>query len=33
MKRFWKQAEAVPQDGGWGVALDGRPVRTPARAP
>lgn len=33
MKRFWKQAEAVPQDGGWGVALDGRAVRTPARAP
>ena len=33
MKRFWKQAEAVRQDGGWGIALDGRPVRTPARAP
>lgn len=33
MKRFWKQAEAVAQDGGWGIALDGRPVRTPARAP
>lgn len=33
MKRFWKQAGTVPQDGGWGIALDARPVRTPARAP
>lgn len=33
MKRFWKTAEAVAQSGGWGIALDGRPVRTPARAP
>jgi chaperone required for assembly of F1-ATPase len=33
MKRFWKEAAAVPQDGGWGIALDGRAVRTPARAP
>lgn len=33
MKRFWKEVEAVPQDGGWGIALDGRPVRTPHRAP
>ena len=33
MKRFWKEAEATPQDGGWGIALDGRLVRTPARAP
>ena len=32
MKRFWKEAAAVPQDGGWGIALDGRAVRTPARA-
>ena len=32
MKRFWKIAEPVQQDGAWGVALDGRPVRTPARA-
>lgn len=33
MKRFWKEAAAVRQaDGGWGIALDGRPVRTPARA-
>ncbi|MDX8357018.1 ATP12 family chaperone protein [Sphingopyxis terrae] len=33
MKRFWKTSAIVPQDGGWGIALDGRPVRTPARAP
>ena len=32
MKRFWTRAEAVRQGDGWGVALDGRPVRTPARA-
>ena len=32
MKRFWKEAVAVPENGGWGVALDGRPVRTPKRA-
>lgn len=33
MKRFWKEARATRQDGGWGIALDGRAVRTPARAP
>lgn len=33
MKRFWKEAKAVGEDGGWGIALDGRPVRTPGRAP
>jgi chaperone required for assembly of F1-ATPase len=33
MKRFWKNAEAVAADGGWGVELDGKPLRTPARAP
>ena len=31
MKRFWKHSEAVALDGGWGVTLDGKPVRTPAR--
>ena len=31
MKRFWKSARAVEKDGAWGVELDGRPVRTPAR--
>ena len=33
MKRFWKEASVVQADGGWGIALDGRPVRTPQRAP
>jgi len=32
VKRFWKQADPLEQDGSWGVLLDGRPVRTPARA-
>ncbi|MBO9696518.1 MAG: ATPase [Sphingopyxis sp.] len=32
MKRFWKDAAVVEEDGGWGIALDGRPVRTPQRA-
>ena len=32
MKRFWKKVEVVSEGGGWGVRLDGRPVRTPARA-
>lgn len=33
MKRFWREACAEPAEGGgWGVALDGRPLRTPARA-
>ena len=33
MKRFWK-AVSVEKDGDdWGIRLDGRPVRTPARAP
>ncbi len=31
-KRFWKSARAVEVDGGFGVELDGRPVRTPAKA-
>ena len=30
MKRFWKEAAAAPADDGWAIALDGRPVRTPA---
>ncbi|WP_299567399.1 ATP12 family protein [uncultured Sulfitobacter sp.] len=30
-KRFWKEAEVMPQDDGFSVALDGRPVRTPAK--
>jgi chaperone required for assembly of F1-ATPase len=31
VKRFWKQAEVVEVDGGFGVALDGRRVKTPGR--
>ncbi len=31
MKRFWKEVEIAPEDGGWSIRLDGRPVRTPAR--
>ncbi|MBE0414272.1 ATP12 family chaperone protein [Yoonia sp.] len=31
-KRFWKQADVVVCDGGYTVNLDGRPVRTPAKA-
>ena len=33
MKRFWKEVAVIEEDGGWGIALDGRPVRTPQRAP
>ena len=32
MKRFWKDVTVHAEDGGWGIRLDGRPVRTPARA-
>lgn len=32
MKRFWTTAEVSAVDGGWAVALDGRPLRTPGRA-
>ena len=32
MKRFWTSAAAVGTDGGFAVELDGRRVRTPARA-
>jgi chaperone required for assembly of F1-ATPase len=31
MKRFYQKAEAVPASGGYGVALDGRLVKTPGR--
>ncbi len=33
MKRFWTTAEAVVEDGGWGVRLDERPLLTPGRVP
>jgi len=32
VKRFWTTAEAVELPGGWGITLDGRPLKTPARA-
>lgn len=31
MKRFWAAAKAVESEGSWGVELDGKPLRTPAR--
>lgn len=33
MKRFWKRAEPVEDEGGWAVHLDGKPLRTPGRRP
>jgi chaperone required for assembly of F1-ATPase len=33
MKRFWNSAAVVAEKGGWGIALDGKPVRTPAGKP
>lgn len=32
MKRFWTDVRVAPSGTGFGVTLDGRPVRTPARA-
>ncbi|GAB4288752.1 MAG: ATPase [Roseovarius sp.] len=32
-KRFWKAARVVALEDGFGISLDGRPVRTPAKAP
>ncbi|MDZ4067183.1 MAG: ATP12 family chaperone protein, partial [Tabrizicola sp.] len=32
-KRFWTDAVAEPCEGGFGVRLDARPVRTPLKAP
>lgn len=32
-KRFWKAAEVSEAEGGLTILLDGRPVRTPAKAP
>lgn len=31
-KRFWKTTETTPVDAGFGILLDGRPVKTPAKA-
>ena len=33
MKRFWKHVSVEPEDDAWAIRLDGRPVKTPARAP
>ncbi|MEO7635355.1 MAG: ATP12 family protein [Sphingomicrobium sp.] len=33
MKRFWTDVATVVAAGGWGITLDGKPLRTPARAP
>ena len=33
MKRFWKTAEVIAAEGGFGVALDGKPMRTPGKNP
>lgn len=33
MKRFWKSVSVDPAGEQWEVRLDGRPIRTPARAP
>ena len=33
MKRFWDSAATIPQPGGFGVVLDGKPVRLPGGAP
>jgi chaperone required for assembly of F1-ATPase len=33
LKRFWKEAAPVVDGSGWGIELDGKPVRTPARNP
>lgn len=32
MKRFWKEASVEKMDGGWAIQLDGRGIKTPARA-
>jgi chaperone required for assembly of F1-ATPase len=32
MKRFWEGVAIEAGNGGWAIALDGRPVKTPARA-
>ena len=33
LKRFWTAASAAPEDDGWSVRLDARPLRTPAGRP
>ena len=31
MKQFWKRAEAVAGEDGWGIELDGKPLKTPGK--
>jgi chaperone required for assembly of F1-ATPase len=33
VKRFWKEVSVAPAVGGIAIRMDGKPVRTPARAP
>jgi chaperone required for assembly of F1-ATPase len=33
VKRFWKDVSVEPEADAWAIRLDGRPVKTPARAP
>jgi chaperone required for assembly of F1-ATPase len=33
VKRFWKNAAFKAEGSAWGIALDGKPLRTPARQP
>jgi len=33
VKRFYAEARGVPADSGYGIELDGKPLRTPARRP
>jgi chaperone required for assembly of F1-ATPase len=33
VKRFWSEVRALAVENGWAVELDGKPLRTPARAP
>jgi chaperone required for assembly of F1-ATPase len=31
VRRFWKQVEVIGADGGFGIAIDGKPINTPGR--
>jgi chaperone required for assembly of F1-ATPase len=32
-RRFYKSATVTPTEGGWGILLDGKPLRSPAKRP